>query len=124
MTLYTAPMKIIVSLPTGATHEVTGKPKTSVTLTLSRKGETRPIVVVLTRDVIRPQVARFRLEGGDVASGGRVDEAEQALAAVARRLAGVVAILCTDVDGGILGHLAAPEDRIELLGPIDCKPES
>ena len=38
-----------------------GKPKTSVTLTLSRKGETRPIVVVLTRDVIRVQSVRSKV---------------------------------------------------------------
>jgi len=38
-----------------------GKPKTSVTLTLSRKGEARPIVVVLTRDVIRVQSVRSRM---------------------------------------------------------------
>jgi carboxyl-terminal processing protease len=38
-----------------------GKPKTSVTLTLSRKGETRPIVVQLVRDVIRVQSVRSRM---------------------------------------------------------------
>jgi carboxyl-terminal processing protease len=38
-----------------------GKPKSNVTLTLSRKGETRPIVVVLTRDVIRVQSVRSKV---------------------------------------------------------------
>jgi carboxyl-terminal processing protease len=38
-----------------------GKPKTTVTLTLSRKGEPRPIVVQLTRDVIRVQSVRSRM---------------------------------------------------------------
>ncbi|MFZ9407782.1 MAG: S41 family peptidase [Burkholderiaceae bacterium] len=38
-----------------------GKPKTSITLTLSRKGETRPIVVTLVRDVIRVQSVRSRM---------------------------------------------------------------
>ncbi len=38
-----------------------GKPKTSVTLTLSRKGEPRPIVVSLTRDVIRVQSVRSKM---------------------------------------------------------------
>lgn len=38
-----------------------GKPKTSITLTLSRKGENRPIVVTLVRDVIRVQSVRSRL---------------------------------------------------------------
>ncbi len=38
-----------------------GKPKTSVVLTLSRKGEPRPIVVSLTRDVIRVQSVRSKM---------------------------------------------------------------
>jgi len=38
-----------------------GKPKTSITLTLSRKGETSPIVVTLVRDVIRVQSVRSRV---------------------------------------------------------------
>jgi len=38
-----------------------GKPKSSVTLTLSRKGETRPIVVQLVRDVIRVQSVRSKV---------------------------------------------------------------
>ena len=38
-----------------------GKPKTTVTLTLSRKGEQRPIVVQLVRDVIRVQSVRSRV---------------------------------------------------------------
>jgi carboxyl-terminal processing protease len=38
-----------------------GKPKTSLTLTLSRKGEPRPIVVQLVRDVIKVQSVRSKL---------------------------------------------------------------
>jgi carboxyl-terminal processing protease len=38
-----------------------GKPKSQVTLTLSRKGENRPIVVVLVRDVIRVQSVRSKV---------------------------------------------------------------
>jgi len=38
-----------------------GKPKSSVTLTLSRKGESRPIVVQLVRDVIRVQSVRSKI---------------------------------------------------------------
>ncbi|MEI7444768.1 MAG: S41 family peptidase [Burkholderiales bacterium] len=38
-----------------------GKPKTPVTLTLTRKGETRPIVVQLVRDVIRVQSVRSKV---------------------------------------------------------------
>lgn len=37
-----------------------GKPKSTVTLTLSRKGETRPIIVQLVRDVIRVQSVRSK----------------------------------------------------------------
>lgn len=38
-----------------------GKPKTSVTLTLARKGENRPIVVTLVRDVIKVQSVRSKM---------------------------------------------------------------
>ncbi len=38
-----------------------GKPKTSITLTLSRKGEVRPIVVTIMRDVIRVQSVRSKV---------------------------------------------------------------
>jgi carboxyl-terminal processing protease len=38
-----------------------GKPKTSLTLTLSRKGEPRPIVVQLVRDVIKVQSVRSKM---------------------------------------------------------------
>jgi carboxyl-terminal processing protease len=38
-----------------------GKPKSTVTLTLSRKGEARPIVVQLVRDVIRVQSVRSKV---------------------------------------------------------------
>lgn len=42
-----------------------GKPKTSITLTLSRKGEPLPIVVTIVRDVIRVQSVRSKyLEPG------------------------------------------------------------
>ncbi len=38
-----------------------GKPKTTVTLTLARKGESRPIVVQLVRDVIRVQSVKSKV---------------------------------------------------------------
>jgi carboxyl-terminal processing protease len=38
-----------------------GKPKTPITLTLSRKGETRPIVLTIVRDVIRVQSVRSKV---------------------------------------------------------------
>src|SRR5215208_8255839 len=38
-----------------AVKRMRGKPKTQITLTITRKGESAPIVVTLTRDVIRVQ---------------------------------------------------------------------
>jgi carboxyl-terminal processing protease len=38
-----------------AVKRMRGKPKTQITLTISRKGESAPIVVTLTRDIIRVQ---------------------------------------------------------------------
>lgn len=38
-----------------------GKPKTSITLTVSRKGETRPLVFTLVRDVIKIQSVRSKM---------------------------------------------------------------
>jgi carboxyl-terminal processing protease len=36
-------------------------------LTIRRDGERNPVEITLVRDVVRPQVARFRLEGNDIA---------------------------------------------------------
>jgi carboxyl-terminal processing protease len=49
-----------------AVEQMRGERGTQIRLTIRREGETRPVELSLTRDVIRPQVARFRLEG-DVA---------------------------------------------------------
>ncbi len=38
-----------------------GKPKTQITLTISRKGETRPLIVQIIRDVIRVQSVRSKM---------------------------------------------------------------
>jgi carboxyl-terminal processing protease len=38
-----------------------GKPKTQITLTIARKGETKPIVVTLTREVIKVQSVKSKL---------------------------------------------------------------
>ena len=38
-----------------------GKPKTPITLTITRKGETRPIVLTIVRDVIRVQSVRSKV---------------------------------------------------------------
>lgn len=50
-----------------AVEQMRGERGTSIRLTIRREGETRPVELTLTRDVIRPQVARFRLEGNDIA---------------------------------------------------------
>jgi carboxyl-terminal processing protease len=49
-----------------AVEQMRGERGTQIRLTVRREGEQRPLEIAITRDVIRPQVARFRLEGGDV----------------------------------------------------------
>jgi carboxyl-terminal processing protease len=44
-----------------AVKRMRGKPNTQITLTISRKGETRPIVVTLTRAVIRVQSVKSKM---------------------------------------------------------------
>jgi carboxyl-terminal processing protease len=46
-----------------AVEQMRGERGTAIRLTIRREGESRPVELSLTRDVIRPQVARFRLEG-------------------------------------------------------------
>ncbi|WP_235913884.1 S41 family peptidase [Teichococcus coralli] len=50
-----------------AVEQMRGERGSSIKLTIRRPGADTPIELSLTRDVIRPQVARFRLEGNDVA---------------------------------------------------------
>jgi carboxyl-terminal processing protease len=50
-----------------AVEQMRGERGTAIRLTIRREGESRPVELSLTRDVIRPQVARFRLEGNDIA---------------------------------------------------------
>jgi carboxyl-terminal processing protease len=49
-----------------AVDRMRGERGTQIRLTIRREGAERPIELTLTRDVIRPQVVRFRLEGNDV----------------------------------------------------------
>jgi len=49
-----------------AVEQMRGERGSSIKLTIRRPGVETPIELSLTRDVIRPQVARFRLEGNDV----------------------------------------------------------
>ena len=50
-----------------AVEQMRGERGTAIRLTIRREGEQRPVEVSITRDVIRPQVVRYRLEGNDVA---------------------------------------------------------
>jgi carboxyl-terminal processing protease len=49
-----------------AVEQMRGERGTTIRLTIRREGAERPTELSLTRDVIRPQVVRFRLEGNDV----------------------------------------------------------
>ncbi len=49
-----------------AVEQMRGERGTSIRLTIRREGADRPVELTLTRDVIRPQVVRFRVEGGDI----------------------------------------------------------
>jgi carboxyl-terminal processing protease len=49
-----------------AVEQMRGERGTSIKLTIRREGADKPLDLSLTRDVIRPQVVRFRLEGNDV----------------------------------------------------------
>ena len=49
-----------------AVEQMRGERGSTIRITLRREGADRPIELTLTRDVIRPQVVRFRLEGNDV----------------------------------------------------------
>ena len=49
-----------------AVEQMRGERGTSIRITIRREGAERPVELSITRDVIRPQVVRFRLEGGDI----------------------------------------------------------
>jgi carboxyl-terminal processing protease len=50
-----------------AVEQMRGERGTSIRITIRREGSDRPIELSITRDVIRPQVVRHRLEGNDIA---------------------------------------------------------
>ncbi len=50
-----------------AVEQMRGERGTALRLTIRRENEARPLEISITRDVIRPQVVRFRMEGNDVA---------------------------------------------------------
>jgi carboxyl-terminal processing protease len=49
-----------------AVEQMRGERGTAIRITIRREGAERPIELSITRDVIRPQIVRFRLEGGDI----------------------------------------------------------
>ena len=49
-----------------AVEKMRGERGTSIKLTIRREGTDRPLELTLTRDVIRPQVVRFHMEGNDI----------------------------------------------------------
>jgi carboxyl-terminal processing protease len=50
-----------------AVEKMRGAPKTTIRLKIMRKGQTKPIEVTLTREIIRVRTVRSRAEGEDVA---------------------------------------------------------
>ena len=50
-----------------AVEQMRGERGSTIRITIRREGAERPIELSITRDVIRPQVVRFRMEGGDIA---------------------------------------------------------
>jgi len=69
-----------------AVEQMRGERGTQLRLTIRREGERAPIELSLTRDVIRPQVARFRLEGNDIAYIRLTSFNEQTEAALRRAM--------------------------------------
>ena len=49
-----------------AVEQMRGERGSTIRITIRREGAERPIELAITRDVIRPQVVRFRMEGGDI----------------------------------------------------------
>jgi carboxyl-terminal processing protease len=49
-----------------AVEQMRGERGTAIKLTIRREGADKPLELSLTREVIRPQVVRFRLESGDI----------------------------------------------------------
>jgi len=49
-----------------AVEQMRGARGTSLRITIRREGATAPIELTIVRDVIRPQIVRFRLEGNDI----------------------------------------------------------
>lgn len=49
-----------------AVEQMRGTPGTQIKLTVRREGQERPLELTLTRETVRPQVVRYRVEGNDI----------------------------------------------------------
>ena len=49
-----------------AVEQMRGERGSAIRITIRREGTERPVELSITRDVIRPQVVRFRMEGSDI----------------------------------------------------------
>jgi len=85
-----------------AVDQMRGERGTTIRLTIRRDGERNPVEISLTRDVIRPQVARFRLEGNDIAYVRLSAFNEQTEAALRRAVAQMRQQAGTNLKGLIL----------------------
>lgn len=69
-----------------AVKRMRGKPKTSITLTIARKGETKPLVITLEREVIKVQSVKYKLLDGGYGVVRVTQFQEGTLAGVAKAL--------------------------------------
>ena len=111
-----------------AVEKMRGERNTAIKLTIRREGSDRPLELSLTRDVIRPQVVRFRLEGTDIGYIRLTSFNEQTDAALRRamqalrqqagnRLQGIVLDLRNN-PGGLLDQAVQVSDDFLNQGEI------
>jgi len=85
-----------------AVEQMRGERGSQIRLTIRREGERAAIDLVLVRDVIRPQVARFRLEGNDIAYVRLSAFNEQTEAALRRAVTAMRSQAGTNLKGLVL----------------------
>ena len=82
-----------------AVEQMRGERGTTIKLTIRREGADRPLELSLVRDVIRPQVVRFRMEQGDIGYIRLSSFNEQSDAALRR----AISTLRGQAQGGLRG---------------------
>lgn len=85
-----------------AVEQMRGERGSSLRLTIRREGVATPIELSLTRDVIRPQVVRYRLEGNDIAYIRLASFNEQTDAAMRRAMTTLRSQAGTNLRGLVL----------------------